>query len=163
MSMKQSIKTIIAIIYCRVSSSRQVQEGHGLDSQESRCRNYAKLKGYPVVAVQPNDDQRSPGDSFDKMQKRAKEKGFPFPYLIDETQEVTRTYGATNTPHVYVLNRESGDKFTIKYIGAIDNNSKDAAAADKHYVQSAVDSLLKGKSVETTNTKAIGCTIKWAS
>ncbi len=120
-------------------------------------------KGYPVVAVQPNSPKKSPGDSFEKMQKRARSKNFPFPYLMDETQEVTRTYGATNTPHVYVLNRQSNESFKIEYIGAIDNNSRDAAAADKHYVQQAVDNLLKGKGVETTKTKAIGCTIKWAS
>jgi peroxiredoxin len=120
-------------------------------------------KGYPVVAVQPNNVQRSPGDSFDKMKQRAKEKGFPFPYLMDETQEVTRTYGATNTPHVYVLNRESEDRFVIEYIGAIDNNSRNATAADQHYVQDALDSLIEGKGVQTTKTKAIGCTIKWAS
>ena len=120
-------------------------------------------KGYPVVAVQPNNVQRSPGDSFDKMKKRAKEKGFEFPYLIDDTQEVTRTYGATNTPHVYVLDRDSKDTFTIEYIGAIDNNSRNAAAANIHYVEDAVDKLLEDKPVETTNTKAIGCTIKWAS
>ncbi len=120
-------------------------------------------KGYPVVAVQPNNVQRSPGDSFDKMKQRAKEKGFSFPYLIDETQEVTRAYGATNTPHVYVLNREAGDRFVIEYIGAIDNNSRNAADADQHYVQDALDGLIEGKGVQTTKTKAIGCTIKWAS
>ncbi len=119
-------------------------------------------KGYPVVAVQPNNSKRSPGDSFEKMQKRAQNKDFPFPYLIDETQQVTRTYGATNTPHVYVLNRTSGS-FMIEYIGAIDNNSRNAVAADKHYVADAVDHLLKGDPVQTTKTKAIGCTIKWAS
>jgi peroxiredoxin len=120
-------------------------------------------KGFPVVAVQPNNTQKSPGDSFDKMKKRAKDKGFTFPYLMDQTQEVTRTYGATNTPHVYLLNRSSKDSFVIEYIGAIDNNSRNAAAADKHYVQDAVDNLLNGKAVQTTKTKAIGCTIKWAS
>ncbi|GJM29736.1 MAG: hypothetical protein DHS20C17_23710 [Cyclobacteriaceae bacterium] len=120
-------------------------------------------KGYPVVAVQPNDAKRSPGDSFERMQKRAKEKGFTFPYLMDETQEVTRTYGATNTPHVFVLDRKSNDKFIIEYIGAIDNNSRNAAAADKRYVETAIDNLIQGNSIETTKTKAIGCTIKWAS
>ncbi len=124
--------------------------------------NYAP-KGYPVVAVQPNNSKRSPGDSFEKMQKRAQSKDFPFPYLLDETQEVTRTYGATNTPHVYVLNRQPNESFKIEYIGAIDNNSRNAAAADKHYVADAVDHLLKGDPVQTTKSKAIGCTIKWAS
>ena len=120
-------------------------------------------KGFPVLAIQPNDVKRSPGDSFQKMKKRAQDKGFNFPYLIDESQEVTRTYGATNTPHVYVLNRTSTDAFTIEYIGAIDNNSRNASAANLHYVQDAVDSLLEGHNIETTKTKAIGCTIKWAS
>lgn len=120
-------------------------------------------KGYPVLAIQPNDSKRSPGDSFDKMKKRAKDKGFNFPYLIDETQETTATYGATNTPHVYVLNKQADKTFKIEYIGAIDNNTRRAADATKHYVKDAVEGLLKGQKVETTKTKAIGCTIKWSS
>lgn len=120
-------------------------------------------KGYPVLAVQPNSPEKSPGDSFDNMIQRAKEKEFPFPYVMDETQEVTETYGATNTPHVYVLDRQSDDTFKIAYIGAIDNNSRRPEMATKHYVQDAVNQLLEGSSVATTNTKAIGCTIKWAN
>lgn len=123
---------------------------------------YAKA-GYPVIAIQPNDPIRSPGDSFDNMIQRADEKGFSFPYLMDETQEITKVYGATNTPHAYVLNKQSDNSFRIEYIGAIDNNSRDAEAANKHYVQEAIDGLLDNKGVETTNTKAIGCTIKWAN
>lgn len=120
-------------------------------------------QGYPVIAIQPNNPKRSPGDSYDKMKQRARDKGFPFPYLVDETQEITRTYGATNTPHTYVLNKQRDGSFKIAYIGAIDNNSRSASAADKHYVQEAVNSLQKGHEVGTTNTKAIGCTIKWGS
>ncbi len=120
-------------------------------------------QGYPVVAIQPNSPKKSPGDSFEKMQQRSEDKNFPFPYLMDKTQEITRTYGATNTPHVYVLQRQEDDGFQIKYIGAIDNNSRDASAATEHYVEKAVDALLEGKEVGNTKTKAIGCTIKWAS
>jgi len=125
-------------------------------------KKYAS-KGYPVVAIQPNDEQRSPGDSFDSMKKRAKNKKFPFPYLLDKTQETTRTYGATNTPHVYVLNKQDNNQFRIEYIGAIDNNSRRAADADKHYVEDVVEGLIKGTAPKVTKTKAIGCTIKWAS
>ena len=117
-------------------------------------------KGYPVVAIQPNDPGRSPGDSFDNMIAYADENGYEHAYLYDETQEVARRFGATNTPHVYVLKKDGG-KFVINYIGAIDNNTKSAADADKKYVEDAVDALLKGKKPETTKTKAIGCTIKW--
>jgi len=120
-------------------------------------------KSYPVLAIQPNNAEKSPGDSFELMQERAKDKGFTFPYLIDETQETTAAYGATNTPHVYVLNKQSDDSFEVAYIGAIDNNSRNAAAADKHYVQEAINSLLANEEVSNTKTKAIGCTIKWAN
>jgi len=94
------------------------------------------------------------------MVKYSKSKGYTFPYLFDETQEVARNYGATNTPHVYVLKKE-GIVFKVAYIGAIDNNTKDAASADKKYVEEAVDALAAGRAVPTEKTKAIGCTIKW--
>lgn len=68
-------------------------------------KKYAKL-GYPVVAINPNDKDVQPADSFDNMKKRAKEKKFPFVYLYDETQEIAKAYGATRTPHVYVLDKE---------------------------------------------------------
>lgn len=115
---------------------------------------------FPVVAINSNSPEVSPGDSFEEMQKYAKSKGYTFPYLFDETQEVAKSYGATNTPHVYVLKKE-GNAFKVAYIGAIDNNTKDAAAADKKYVEEAVDALIAGKAVPTDKTKAIGCTIKW--
>lgn len=118
--------------------------------------------GYPVIAINPNDPLVQPSDSFKKMQQRAKEKEFPFPYVIDSTQETTLAYGATNTPHVYVVERVKQDYF-VRYIGAIDNNTRDATLATKKYVEDAVNSLLKGKSIETTSTKAIGCTIKWSA
>ena len=103
----------------------------------------------------------SPGDSFDEMKNRAKQKKYDFPYLFDETQEVARAFGATNTPHVFVLNKENEKTFRVVYIGAIDDNSRNASAVTKRYVEDAVDALLNEETVPTTKTKAIGCTIKW--
>ena len=117
-------------------------------------------KGFPVIAINPNDGNRSPGDSYNEMKVRAKEQGFNFPYLYDETQETTKAFGASRTPHVFVLNKE-GDKLKVEYVGAIDNNYRDASLASKKYVEQAVDNLLKGKQVETKFTKTIGCGIKW--
>lgn len=116
--------------------------------------------GFPVIAINANDPTISEGDSFEAMIEQAKSKGYKFPYLFDETQQVAKAFGATNTPHVFVLQKEGG-KFSVAYIGAIDNNAKDASSADKHYVEEAVDALLAGKKVENNKTKAIGCTIKW--
>jgi peroxiredoxin len=117
-------------------------------------------KGFPVIAINPNDQQKSPGDSFELMKKRAQEKKFPFPYLLDETQSVASSFGATHTPQVYVL-KNTGGKYKVSYIGAIDNNHKDKALANEKYVENAVNQLLVGREVMVKNTKTIGCTIKW--
>jgi peroxiredoxin len=117
-------------------------------------------KGFPVITINPNDPEISPGDSFKEMASQAKKKNYTFPYLQDETQQVTRSFGATNTPHVFVL-KKSGQTFNVAYIGTIDNNSRDGSAATKKYVEEAVDALLENKSIPTTRTKAIGCGIKW--
>jgi len=116
-------------------------------------------KGYPVIAIMPNNTDVKPGDSFENMKKRAKAKGFTFPYLIDEGQKIYPQYGATKTPHVYIL--EKTDKGNVvRYIGAIDDNYQDAEAVNTKYVEDAVDALLDGKEVKETKTRAIGCTIK---
>jgi len=118
-----------------------------------------KSKGYPVIAINPNDSTVQPQDGFAEMQTRAKEKGFTFPYLVDEGQKIYPIYGATKTPHVYVLKKENG-KNIVKYIGAIDNNYENPNDVSEYYVQDAVNQLLKGEDVKTNKTVAIGCTIK---
>jgi AhpC/TSA family. len=119
-----------------------------------------KPLGYPVVAVNPNDERIVPDDSFENMVKRAREKGFTFPYLQDATQFYAREYGAARTPHVFVL-QKSGKDLIVKYIGAIDNNTYNPDEVTERYVESAVDALVAGKDVAVPFTKAIGCTIKW--
>lgn len=119
-----------------------------------------KTLGYPVIAVNPNDERIVPDDSFDNMAKRAKEKNFTFPYLQDATQYYAREYGAQRTPHVYVLQRD-GKELIVKYIGAIDNNTYNPDEVTERYVENAVNELVEGKQVSVPFTKAIGCTIKW--
>lgn len=112
--------------------------------------------GYPVIAIQPNDPEAQPGDAFDKMQARAKEKGFPFVYLFDEGQKVYPQYGATRTPEIYLLDKN----LTVRYTGAIDDNAQDAAAVTVKYVENAVAALEKGGNPEPSFVKAVGCSIK---
>jgi len=116
--------------------------------------------GFPLVAINPNDPEIQPEDSFENMQRLAKEKSYPFPYLIDETQKTTYAYGAEKTPHVYVVKKEAG-KLKVAYIGAIDDNVGSAKDAKAKYVETAVDEILAGKVVSKTMTKAVGCVIKW--
>ncbi len=121
-------------------------------------KKYASV-GFPVIAINPNDPSKSSGDSFEEMVRIAKEKAYDFPYLVDESQSVAKAFGATNTPHVYVLTKE----LKVAYIGAFDDSARKAEAVTKKYVETAVDELLAGKKVTTSKTKAIGCGIKWRS
>lgn len=117
-------------------------------------------QGYPVIAISPNDPAVTPEDSYDELGKRAKEKGYSFPYTFDETQQVAQAFGATKTPHVFLVNKEGG-KLILKYAGAIDDNTEDAAKVSKNYLADAIAEVMAGKSVTVSETKSVGCTIKW--
>jgi len=118
-----------------------------------------KDKGYPVIAINPNDPSVQPDDTFELMQAKAKDKGFTFPYLYDTSRKVYAEYGAKKTPHVYLLKKEKG-KNIVKYIGAIDDNVRDGSAVKETFLANAVNELLTGKVVTLKETKAIGCSIK---
>lgn len=121
-------------------------------------KKYKRL-GYPVVAINPNNPAKQKEDSFELMQKRAKEKGFTFPYLLDEGQKIYPQYGATKTPHVYILQKTSKGN-QVKYIGAIDDIYGDETAVKQKYAENALNELLQNKEVSVKETKAIGCSIK---
>jgi peroxiredoxin len=121
-----------------------------------------KVKGYPVIAINPNDPSIVPSDGYKEMQQRYSEKGFTFPYLVDDGQKIYPKYGATRTPHVFLLNKV-GKEVRVAYIGAIDDNSQDADAVKEKYLENALKALLDGKAPQPDFTKAIGCTIKTAS
>lgn len=129
------------------------------DRVEALNKMYAP-KGYPVIAINTNDPGASPGDSYEKMQERAKEKKFSYPYLEDPNHVYTKKYGANKTPHVFVL-QKTGSGNEVAYIGAIDNDQEETNAKRDNYVQNAVNLLLQGKKPVVSYTKAIGCSIKW--
>ena len=118
-----------------------------------------KSKGYPVIAINPNDPAAIEGDELADMKVRAVEKGFTFPYLQDVGQQVYPQYGATKTPHVFVLQKED-EKNIVRYIGAIDDSSRNPKNVTKRFVEQSVNDLLAGKTLSITRTKAIGCSIK---
>ena len=150
----EDAKGFIVIFTCNTCPYAVAYE----DRIEALNKRYAK-QGYPVIAIMPNNTDIKPGDNLEAMQARAEEKGFTFPYLIDKDQKVFPQYGATKTPHVYILEK-TDEGNVVRYIGAIDNNYQDPEAVTTKYVEDAVDALLKGKPVKTKTTKAIGCSIK---
>jgi peroxiredoxin len=116
-------------------------------------------QGFPVVAINPNDVEISPDDTFEQMKERAQEMEYPFPYLKDDTQEVYKAYGASRTPHVFLLERKDG-KFKVAYIGAIDDNAMDASAVIRRYLENAITAVKAGNTPDPALTQAVGCTIK---
>ncbi|MBK3518093.1 thioredoxin family protein [Carboxylicivirga marina] len=116
-------------------------------------KTYAPQK-FPVVAINPNDSVKYATDGFSHMVK----KGYKFPYLLDN-EGVYKAYGATKTPHVFLLNN-TGKGFEIAYIGAIDDSPQEASQVQVKYLEDAISSVKAGKAAQPAITKAIGCSIK---
>ncbi len=118
------------------------------------------FKGYPLIAINPNDPEAYEEDSFVNMQKRAEEKNYSFAYLSDEKQTTAKAFGAQRTPQAFVLKRE-GDKHILSYSGAIDDNAQDKAGVIRHYVRDALESIIGNKPVMIPATRPVGCAVKW--
>ena len=114
-------------------------------------------RGVQLIAINSNEDDGHPTDSFEHMVTRAAEKGFNFPYLRDDTQDVARAYGAQRTPHVFLLDAQR----KVVYNGRIDDNINDAAAVGRHDLREAIDETLAGKAVSVPVTQPVGCNVKW--
>jgi peroxiredoxin len=155
MSDYKDAKGLIVIFTCNHCPFSIAYEDRIIDIH----KRYA-TKGYPVIAINPNDAKVQPEDSFEKMKERAKKKKFPFAYLHDETQEIAKRFGATRTPHVYLLSKRENE-YIVEYIGAIDDNSNEPQNVKTKYLENALNELIEGKPVSQNLTKAIGCTIKW--
>ncbi len=148
---------VIVVFTCNHCPYAKAYESRVMDLD----KNFAS-KGYPVLAINPNDPVSVPEDAPENMKKRATEMGYSFPYLFDATQQVAKDFGASRTPHVFLLKNTNG-KFTVEYIGAIDDNTDEPAAVKTKYVEDAIAALKKGEKPAVNFTKAIGCTIKWKS
>ena len=114
-------------------------------------------KGVSLVAINSNETKDHPTDSLEHMISHAKEKGFKFPYLRDESQEIAKAYGALRTPHFYVFDQNR----KLRYTGRMDDNPRTPGAEKTHELRDAVDALLAGKKPPVELTNPIGCNVKW--
>ena len=148
-------KGAIVVFTCNHCPFSQAYEGRimTLDAK------YAP-KGYPVIAINPNDPGLQPDDSFAEMQKRAKERGYSFPYLLDDGQATAKAFGAKKTPQVYVVSKAKSG-YTLSYMGAIDDNSNEPDKVSTKYTEAALEALLAGRQPSPNTTVAVGCSIKW--
>lgn len=128
----------------------------GYESRLAKLHDDMSAKGYPVVAIQPNDTDLKPEDGMEGMIQRKKEQNFNFAYLLDEGQKVYPKYGASKTPELYVLDADK----VVRYHGAIDDSPQDPAGVKVKYVENAIAAMEKGEAPNPATVKAIGCSIK---
>lgn len=118
-----------------------------------------KYKNIQLIGINSNDTESYPEDSFENMKLFAEEHNINFPYLIDETQNVAREYGAVCTPDIFLYNKNR----VLKYRGRLDDNRKDESLVKEKDLEKAAELLLGGKEINFTQTPSIGCSIKWKS
>jgi len=148
-------KPIVAVTFwCNHCPYVQAWEQRVIDVQ----KEYA-ARGVQVVAINSNETVNYPTDDFPHMITRAKEKGYPFPYLRDESQEVARAYGASRTPEFFVFDR---NRF-LRYHGAPDDNHESPKRVTRHYLREALDALVANKHPVFPETPPKGCSVKWAT
>lgn len=143
---------LVVVFSCNHCPYVKAYEDRMIAFQEEFARN-----GVQVVAINSNETKNYPEDNYDEMVRRAKAKGFNFPYLRDEDQGVATAFGATHTPEFFVFDRNRA----LRYHGKFDDNHQNPQAVTSRYVRDAVDALLGGKTISTPETFSIGCTIKW--
>jgi peroxiredoxin len=119
------------------------------------ARDYSD-RGVRFVAINPNDAERYPRDSYEAMKERVKAEDWPLPYLRDESQEVARAYDAKTTPDVFVIDADG----TLRYRGAPDSDYADPSQ-NAFWLRGALDAMLAGGDPDPAETNPVGCSIKW--
>jgi peroxiredoxin len=147
----QEKKALVIMFSCNHCPYVQAYEDRIIEIQKDYAANLH------VTAINSNDDQKYSEDSFANMIDRASKKGFNFPYLRDETQDVATAYGATHTPEIFLFDQER----KLAFHGKIDDNWQDPNSVRTKYLRNAIDEMLAGKQISVPETFTIGCTIKW--
>jgi len=130
-----------------------------IGSEERMVKLYADYapKSVAMIAINSNEIDSHPTDSFDHMAERAAQRGFKFPYVRDDTQEVARAYGALRTPHYFVFDEER----KLQYTGRMDDNPREPGKQTTHELRDALNALLAGRHPPVEATNPIGCNVKW--
>lgn len=128
----------------------------GWEKQYNDLNKFAVAHGYKMVLINSNEAKRGDDDSPEAMQKRAREKGYTMPYVIDKNSQLADAFGARTTPHVFLIN----NKTELIYTGAIDNKVDGKRSSDENYLKNAIEAASVGKEIELTSTPPRGCSIK---
>jgi peroxiredoxin len=145
-------KVLVVVFTCNHCPYAQASEDRLIQLQKEY-----EHRGVRFVAINPNDDEKYPDDSFEKMKERAASKGFNFPYLRDETQAIARAYDAACTPDIFVFDKDR----KLIYNGRIDDNWQHPDQVTRHDLREVLDAALEGREVDFEHVPSMGCSIKW--
>ena len=146
-------KLLVVVFSCNTCPYSRAYQGRLVSLQKTYSG-----RGVQIVVINSNDVKKSPGDSYEAMQKTAKQGGYPFPYVYDESQQVARTFGASRTPEAFLFDQNR----RLVYRGQIDDNTEEAQVHTSH-LKNALETALAGPAdkIAPNTTRAFGCTIKW--
>jgi peroxiredoxin len=128
----------------------------GWEKQYNDLNKFASEHGFNMVLINSNEGKRGDEDSPEAMKKRAADKGYTMPYLIDKNSQLADAFGARTTPHVFLLN----NKTELIYTGAIDNKVDGKRSSDENYLKNAIEANVSGRKIVTNSTPPRGCSIK---
>jgi peroxiredoxin len=129
---------------------------HAWENRYNEVAQLAAAAKVGVIFVNSNEATRNEGESLADMRNRKRDKGYTFPYALDKDHKLADAYGATRTPHVYLLDKNN----KLVFVGAIDDNSRDRDEVDAYYIKDALADLSAGRPIATPTSRALGCTIK---
>ncbi len=129
---------------------------HAWENRYNEVAQLAAAANVGVLFVNPNEATRAEGESLEDMRKRKQDKGYAFTYALDKDHKLADAYGATRTPHVYLMDKNN----KLVFVGAIDDNSRNRDEVDAYYIKDALADLSAGRAIATPTSRALGCTIK---
>ncbi len=145
---------LVVTFWCNHCPYVQAWEGRVIALQ----KEFAS-KGVRFVLINANDDREYPDDRFERMAARAKEKGYPFPYLRDDSQQVAHAYGALVTPHPMLF----GPDRKLLFQGRVDDNHEDPSRVKHPFLRDALVAATSGRPISETELPVRGCSVKWRS
>lgn len=128
----------------------------GWEGRYNELNRYAAANDVAMVLINSNEAYRDGVDSFEAMQKHAKENNYSMPYLLDKNHVLADAFGALTTPHIFMFNKD----LQLVYKGAIDDNVNNAKEVEAHWLRDAIQNLSAGKDIDPESTRQLGCSIK---
>jgi peroxiredoxin len=128
----------------------------GWQKEMTAIGNACKEMGVGVIFINSNDPSAK-GDTYEGMQELAKESGYTFPYAVDATSDIARNFGATKTPDIFLFDAEQ----KLVYQGAVGEGAQEPKEGGEPWLRNALAELTAGKPIEKSQTKAVGCSIKF--